>query len=370
MEKQKLKYITNKVKRLNKILVLLLLFTTNQVKSVGVDSLVIQSITDSVSLDSTDTESAPLICKTGVYIKTVRIHQADELFEVLFYWWIRVDSVDVNRDYSHVADIEFINAESEMEVDYDSLDPDTRTYLVVGRCKASIPYKADFRRFPYDVQSLIIGIESKVDNVDNLIYISDNLTPPINSIEHSNIEILNGNQFSIRGLEVRPATYVYETNFGDPSIEGYDQYSRMEFIISIDRDPMGLMQKIVLPLLVVLILSYLVFFIPDYEIGTASALTVTALLAAIAFQWTLNDALPKVSYLTMVDKIFYLVYVYIFYAMAQTVFTFNLNKSGEQIMETDPVRGKAIQNLSDRIEWHSRYLFPLTFGALMYYIIS
>jgi hypothetical protein len=333
------------------------------------DSVIIPSNTDSLPIAAAEQKSEPIICKTGVYIKTVRIHQADELFEVLFYWWIRVDSVDVNGDYSHVSNIEFINAEAETEVDYDTLDPVTQTYLVVGRCKASIPYKADFRRFPYDIQSLVIAIENKVDNVDNIIFVPDNLTLPINSIEHSNIEILNGNQFSIKELTARQANYVYETNFGDPAIEGFDQYSRMEFVISVDRDPMGLMQKIALPLLVVLILSYLVFFIPDYEIGTASALTVTALLAAIAFQWTLNDALPKVSYLTMVDKIFYLVYVYIFYAMAQTVFSFNLNKQGEQLMDTDPIKAKAIQNLSDRIEWHSRYLFPLTFVLFMYYIV-
>lgn len=72
------------------------------------------------------------------------------------------------------------------------------------------------------------------------------------------------------------------------------------------------------------------FFIPDYEIGTASALTVTALLAAIAFQWTINDSLPKVSYITLIDKIFYLVYFYIFYAMTQTVVTFNMSKGSEK----------------------------------------
>ncbi len=32
------------------------------------------------------------ICKTGIYVKTIRIHEAEELFEVLFYYWVRVDS--------------------------------------------------------------------------------------------------------------------------------------------------------------------------------------------------------------------------------------------------------------------------------------
>ena len=331
----------------------------------GDSTLVIEKEITGTLLDS----EGPTICKTGIYVKTIRIHEAEELFEVLFYYWVRVDSIDVNTDYSHVSNIEFVNAESESELDYDTLDVSNRMYLAIGSCKAQIPYKANFKRFPFDVQSLIISLESKVDGYDNLVYIPDNLTPPINAVEHKSIDILNGDQFFIKNLSARPSKYTYETNFGDPNIEGYDSYSRMDFIIEVDRDPKGMMQKIVLPLLVVLILSYLVFFIPDYEIGTASALTVTALLAAIAFQWTLNDDLPKVSYLTMVDKIFYLVYVYIFYAMAQTVYTFNLNKHGDSLLESEPEKGKRLLSLSENIEWHSRYLFPLSFGLLLAYLI-
>jgi len=83
-------------------------------------------------------------------------------------------------------------------------------------------------------------------------------------------------------------------------------------------------------------------------------LTVKALLAAIAFQWTLNDSLPKVSYMTIVDKIYYLVYSFIFYAMAQTVITFNLSKLSDDM-----------KKLSHRIEVHSRYLFPALFCILL-----
>ena len=119
------------------------------------------------------------------------------------------------------------------------------------------------------------------------------------------------------------------------------------------------MLKLALPLFVVLLLSYLVFFIPDHEIGTASALTVTSLLAAIAFQWTISDSLPKVSYFTTVDKVFYLVYSYIFYAMMQTVVTYNLSDGND--------RAKTISN---KIEIHSRWLFPLSFFLILLYILN
>ena len=142
----------------------------------------------------------------------------------------------------------------------------------------------------------------------------------------------------------------YNSNFGDPEIHNFETYSRISFNIFIERNPFGILAKISLPLFVVLFLAYLVFFIPDYEIGTASALTVTALLAGIAFEWTIKDSLPKVSYLTLIDKLFYLVYFFIFYAMVQTIITFNLSKGSEKN-----------KLLSANIEEKSKYIFPILF---------
>ena len=322
------------------------------------------------SMKAQESESiSPIRCKTGIFIKTMRIHQTEEQFEVMFYWWLRVDSADITADYSEISAIEFINAESEVEIDLQQYDTANSAYYVVGTCKGLFPYKADYHKFPYDIQSLNIAIENKLLNSDDIVYVPDDLTTPINLFKDHRIEILNGDQFKIAALTAVSDPYTYKTNFGDPSVEPHETYSRIEFTLKINRDPVGIMQKLALPLLVVLILAYLVFYIPDFEIGTASALTVTALLAAIAFQWTLNDALPKVSYLTLVDRIFYMVYIYIFYAMFQTVITYNMNQVAEKLMSTNETKALKLQKLSDAIEWHSRYLFPLSFFAIVYYII-
>ena len=322
------------------------------------------------SLKAKESESIlPIRCKTGVFIKTMRIHQTEEQFEVMFYWWLRIDSADITADYSEISAIEFINAESEVEIDLQQYDTANSAYYVVGTCKGLFPYKADYHKFPYDIQSLNIAVENKLLNSDDIVYVPDDLTTPINLFKDHRIEILNGDQFKIAALTAVSDPYTYKTNFGDPSVEPHETYSRIEFTLKINRDPVGIMQKLALPLLVVLILAYLVFYIPDFEIGTASALTVTALLAAIAFQWTLNDALPKVSYLTLVDRIFYMVYIYIFYAMFQTVITYNMNQVAEKLMSTNETKALKLQKLSDAIEWHSRYLFPLSFFAIVYYII-
>ncbi|NQW27896.1 MAG: hypothetical protein HQ474_08290 [Flammeovirgaceae bacterium] len=298
----------------------------------------------------------PIKCQFGIYAKTLRINQAEETFETFFYWWLRVDSIQPNIDYSFVKEFEFINADLEM-FEFDAADSSNGYYYVSGRCKAIIPYKSDYHKFPFDIQNLKISIENKVANSKSLVYIPDDATTPFNNINDENVEILNGDQYSISSLQAVESSYIYTTNFGDRKIEGNEKYSRLEFHIGVERDPTGMIQKISLPLIIVLILAYLVFYIPDHEIQTASGLTVTALLAAIAFQWTINDTLPKVSYLTTIDRIFFLIYAYIFYAMAQIIVTFNLSNKSEYY-----------KNISNKIEIHSRYLFPLTFGVLLFLI--
>jgi hypothetical protein len=300
----------------------------------------------------------PIICKTGIYIKTLKLNQPDEEFNILFYWWIRVDSIDLNEDYKKVVDIEFINSSSEIEITQEIIDKEKKYFYVTGICRATFPFKADYQKFPYDIQNLTISIENKNHNKKEILYIKDDKNAFMNSISDKNIEILNGDQYIIKQLTCTNSLYIYKTNFGDPSTIGNDEYSRINFNIEVMRNPFGIMLKLALPLFVVLILSYLVFYIPDNEIGTASGLTVTSLLAAIAFQWTISDSLPKVSYFTTVDNVFYLVYSYIFYAMAQTVVTYNLSDGSEKA-----------KRISNTIELHSRWLFPLTFLLILIYIL-
>jgi hypothetical protein len=301
----------------------------------------------------------PIICKTGIYIKTLKINQPDEEFNILFYWWIRVDSIDLKKDYKIISDIEFINSSSEIEITQEIINKEKKYYYVTGICRATFPFKADFHEFPYDIQNLTISIENKNHNKTEILYIKDDKNAFMNIISDKNIEILNGDQYIIKDLNSSNSSFMYKTNFGDPSTVGNDEYSRINFNIEVSRNPLGIMMKLALPLFVVLILSYLVFFIPDHEIGTASALTVTSLLAAIAFQWTISDSLPKVSYFTTVDNVFYLVYSYIFYAMMQTVVTYNLSDGNEKA-----------KNISSKIEIHSRWLFPVSFFLILLYILK
>jgi len=62
-----------------------------------------------VSFNKLDAQEI-ITCKTGIYIKTIQINQIDETFDVNFYYWLRVDSINLNENYEFIKDIEFINS--------------------------------------------------------------------------------------------------------------------------------------------------------------------------------------------------------------------------------------------------------------------
>lgn len=298
-------------------------------------------------------------CKIGLYIKTLQIDEINKNFSVFFYWWLRIDSITYDDfDYSRIKDFEIVNGESQINVFNTINNVKESYYYVYGSCRSVIPFKSDFHNFPYDNQKLIISIEHMFYNNHNLVFTRDNKNIQ-NDLKYARkIDIINGDEFKVMNIQSFNSEYEYSTNFGDPEVENFDKYSRMNFEINVQRISDSIIKKLFIPLAIVLILAYLVFYIPDQEIETASALTVTSLLAAIAFQWTINDSLPKVPYYTTIDRIFHLVYLYIFYAMAQTVLTYNLSKGSE-----------LQRRLSGQIEIHSRWAFPFSFLLFIYFLI-
>lgn len=298
-------------------------------------------------------------CKIGLYIKTLQIDEINKNFSVFFYWWLRIDSIKYDDfDYSRIKDFEIVNGESQINVFNTINNVKESYYYVYGSCRSVIPFKSDFHNFPYDNQKLNISIEHLFYNNKYLVFTRDDKNIQDDLKYARKIDIINGDEFEVGSINSFNSLYEYSTNFGDPEIKNYDKYSRMNFVVNVQRISDSIIKKLFIPLSIVLVLAYLVFYIPDHEIETASALTVTSLLAAIAFQWTINDSLPKVPYYTTIDRIFHLVYLYIFYAMAQTVLTYNLSKGSD-----------LQRRLSRQIEIHSRWAFPFTFLLFIYFLI-
>jgi Neurotransmitter-gated ion-channel transmembrane region. len=138
----------------------------------------------------------------------------------------------------------------------------------------------------------------------------------------------------------------YLTNFGDPSSQhAASSFARVTFTIETTRASGPYLIKILIPLLIILALAYLVFFVPARDLDVAVGLTVTSVLASIAFQLTVADDLPSIGYIVTSDQIFYLCYFLIMAAMVETVYTHHLEKRGRE-------------QVAARVELWARFLFP------------
>jgi hypothetical protein len=286
----------------------------------------------------------------GIYVKSITINQRDGIFYADLYWWIKLpralDSTLVN-DYST---IEFVNGieisrtvvEKKITKDY---------YYSTGQYKGEFRFKPDFHKYPIDQQQLPIIIES-VSLAENLVRLSpDSAYLPKSGWSGEDVDI---HGFRIQKAKWDEESKQYKTNFGDPELDRETKYSRITYEISVERISKSFILKILIPNILLLTITYLVFFIPAKYLEVAVGCTVTSLLASIALQLTTNGSLPEIGYLTNADKLFHLFYFLITFALVQTVITFGLEKQGKRAA-------------SLKLEIFGRWIFPivLAFGLCL-----
>jgi hypothetical protein len=106
--------------------------------------------------------------------------------------------------------------------------------------------------------------------------------------------------------------------------------------------------KVILPLLLIVMMSWSVFWIDPSSAGTQIAVATTSMLTLIAYRFAIDSQVPKVSYLTKMDQFIVVGTVLIFLTLMQVVLTARLAQKGRDV-------------LAKRIDKVSRWVFPATF---------
>jgi hypothetical protein len=99
--------------------------------------------------------------------------------------------------------------------------------------------------------------------------------------------------FRVTGSKMRVAPY--EPIPGGPSVPAI----RFEFAAS--REYGYYIAKVLLPLVLIVAMSWIVFWIDPKQSGTQISLGVTTMLTLIAYRFSLTSILPKIAYLTRMD---------------------------------------------------------------------
>ena len=292
----------------------------------------------------------PTRVHVGIYVKALRLESKDEKATFDFYYWLRFQKPIAPLTIEQLKAIEIVNGDSDVHETYEERDIGDEHY-VVGRIKGRFAFVARYEPYPFDRQEPQIQIEHKVLTADQVVLVPDEISYTRSGAKLDRLGVAD----ELRAGDVRvvKAGFVmseptYRTDFGDLANPPSSSYSRLTYKVSVERAPLPYVLKFFTPLVIIISLAYLVFFIPAASLELACSLTVTSILAAIAFQITLANDLPNVGYLMCVDKIFYLAYMLIMVAMVQTVWTYHLDREGRK-------------GLSDALETGGRWLFPVMF---------
>jgi hypothetical protein len=181
-----------------------------------------------------------------------------------------------------------------------------RLDLVDGFCYRSRRIQDDMetpfllKRFPFDTQALKVILEDPSWAPGDYVY-DDDLFPDMISKEAYS-ELAAWRFIGYPSLAQRSAGFGYHPG---------DEPSRVLTIdIPVQREWQFYLTRYFLPLLLIVALSYSLFFIKSDDLSSSSGIGITAVLAIIAFQLTQSDTMPKVGYLTLADKVYSVCYLF------------------------------------------------------------
>jgi hypothetical protein len=164
---------------------------------------------------------------------------------------------------------------------------DGRLMLEV-RLAATLRAILDYSRFPFDTQVLPVHIESFGWNRDVV-----RLRPlPEQTGFDPSFQLA---EWTVVGVE---PTLAEIKRPRDPV-----PYSRLTYSITIDRKTGFYLWKIFLPLLVIVAITWIVFWMNREMLGRRAGVSVTGILTIIAYQFVVSDTIPRVSYLTVLDRV-------------------------------------------------------------------
>ena len=133
-----------------------------------------------------------------------------------------------------------------------------------------------------------------------------------------------------------------------PYLPGGQPPGASGFILEMDieRLPDYYIWKVILPLCLIIMMSWVPRWLDPTEGGTSIGISTTAFLTLVAYLFAILVLLPKVAYLTRMDRFILISTILVFVGLVQTVATTYLARSGRIV-------------LANQVNWVSRFVYPI-----------
>ena len=239
--------------------------------------------------------------KVGAYVLNYKnLNIGNGTCTVDFYFWLLWSNPDLNP-----LNFEVMNAsvDSKELISEETAEVDGREFKWYNyRIVATTSNDFNFKNYPLDRQKISIEIEDKELDASQLKYVISTYENSLDSRAR-----IQGWEISEKACSI--TTHKYDTNFGfTPENSSSSIYSRYIFTTLISRPYFSSMLKVMLPLTVILSLSFISFFLSLDKYSQRISLAVSTVYTSVAFHINLSAAIPQVSYLTLADRLMISIY--------------------------------------------------------------
>ncbi len=264
------------------------------------------------------TTASPNVVRVGIYVLQIgKFDLSTGSYTVDFYLSMSCDGK------CNLGSFEFMDGRADSIILQENTTNE-RFYRIQGEFYENL----DLQKYPFDSHNLHIEIEDTTLTKQYLVYQPD----PSNSGLDPRVIIVGWN---VAGWNASVVDHFYPP---------YNQtYSRYIFSIALNRPGLTSGFNMFLPVFFVVFIALISMLLVGSRLESRILLTVTALLAAVFFQFTLDSTLPPLGYLTFADKFMIATYIIIVATLAISILLLKYND------KKDLIKSEKIQYYTVRI---------------------
>jgi len=146
--------------------------------------------------------------------------------------------------------------------------------------------------------------------------------------------------WTLEKWETKPLTYALAPGF---------EYSSYAFEFTASRNAQHYIWKVILPLFLIVVMSWSVFWIAPTEVGPQLSVATTSMLTLIAYRFAIDNQLPVLPYTTSLDTFILMSTLLVFFSFIE-------------VLATTILEGKHRNKQANRIDRYCRVIFPLIFA--------
>jgi neurotransmitter-gated ion-channel len=145
--------------------------------------------------------------------------------------------------------------------------------------------------------------------------------------------------WTVEKWETKPLTYALSPGF---------EYSSYTFEFTASRNVQHYILKVILPLVLIVMMSWSVFWIDPNTSNSQISIAVTSMLTLIAYRFAVDSQLPRLPYMTRLDAFFLVSTLLVFFSLIEVLVTTILDNN----QQTERAK---------KIDRYCRVIFPAIF---------